>query len=547
MMPKGYISFIFHAHLPYVRHPEHQQSLEEKWYFEALTECYIPMLRVFHEMADENIDYAVTFSLSPTLLAMLEDPFMQERYTAYLAGLQHLARKEEKRTAGDSRFAPLTQMYRERLDYAAYLFNEKYDRKLVNAFKDLQDRGKLELITAAGTHGYLPLLAVQREAAYAQLVTGIDNYRRIFGKTPRGIWLPECAYDPVLEEMLGELGLQYFITATHGVLYASPRPKYGVYSPILTPGGLAAFGRDPETSHQVWSAKEGYPGDYAYREFYRDIGYDLELDYIGEHLHPANLRGNTGFKYYRITGEGNHKEVYDRQHALHKAREHAANFKFNREKQVEYYGGVMDRPPLLVAPYDAELFGHWWFEGPQWVDSLCRMLHGQNHIQMITPGQYLDQGYALQLSTPNISSWGDKGYHEVWLNNKNDWLYRHLHHAAERMTELATAHPQAEGVQKEALTQLARELLLAQSSDWPFIMTAGTMDRYALSRVSKHLERFLMLEQQIRENNIDIPWLRAISASDNLFPHLDYRIYQSMESTVPVEKNYEDWVLAGSR
>jgi 1,4-alpha-glucan branching enzyme len=205
----------------------------------------------------------------------------------------------------------------------------------------------------------------------------------------------------------------------------------------------------------------------------------------------------------------------------------------------------MDRPPLLVAPYDAELFGHWWFEGPQWVDSLCRMLHGQNYLEMITPGQYLDRGYALQLSTPNISSWGDKGYHEVWLNDKNDWLYRHLHHAAERMTALATAYPKAEGVQEEALTQLARELLLAQSSDWPFIMTAGTMDRYARARVGKHLERFMILEQQIRENNLDVPWLRAISASDNLFPHLDYSIFQSMESTVPVEKKYED--LAGIR
>lgn len=541
MIPRGYISFIFHAHLPYVRHPEYRQSLEEKWFFEALTECYIPLLRVFQDLAEDNIDYAVTVSLSPTLLSMLEDPFLQERYTAYLSGLQQLARKEEARTAGDSRFAPLASMYRERLDYAAYLFHEKYGRRLVNAFRDLQDRGKMEIITSAATHGYLPLLAVQREAAYAQLVSGLEYYRKVFGKAPRGIWLPECAYDPVLEDLLGELGLQYFITATHGVLYACPRPKYGVYSPILTPGGLAAFGRDPETSHQVWSAREGYPGDYLYREFYRDIGYDLELDYIGEHLHPAYLRGNTGFKYFRITGPDNHKEVYDREQALQKAREHAANFKFNREKQLEYYGGVMDRPPLLVAPYDAELFGHWWFEGPQWLDYLCRMLHDQQYVQMITPGAYLDKGYALQLCTPNISSWGDKGYHEVWLNAKNDWLYRHLHHAAERMIALATSHPQADGVIKEALTQAARELLLAQSSDWPFIMTAGTMDRYAVARVSKHLERFLTLERQISENNIDLPALRAIAAADNLFPDLDYRVFQSLESTVPVEKeDYEE-------
>ena len=351
------------------------------------------------------------------------------------------------------------------------------------------------------------------------------------------VWLPECAYNHGLDTILGDLGIQYFITATHGVLYASPRPKYGVYSPILTPGGVAAFGRDPESSKQVWSSREGYPGDYNYREFYRDIAYDLPLEYVGPHLHPPGMRTDSGIKYYRITGESlAYKEPYRPEQALEKAAEHAGNFMFNREQQVKYLGQLMGRPPVVVAPYDAELFGHWWFEGPRWLDYLCRKIaYDQDHIKLITPGDYLDLGYPLQLSNPNPSSWGDKGYHEVWLNGSNDWLYRHLHRAAMDMVELATRYPEAEGLLAEALTQASRELLLAQSSDWPFILTTKTMVEYALNRATGHLLNFRSLNKQIRSGQIDRPWLKKISEADDLFPKLDYRLFQDLETTVPRE------------
>ncbi|HQD51650.1 MAG TPA: DUF1957 domain-containing protein [Bacillota bacterium] len=535
-MAQGFLALILHAHLPYVRHPEYEYSLEEKWFFEAITECYMPLLMVFEKLAEERIDFRLTFSLSPTLLAMLEDPLLRERYRQYLQRLQELARLEEERTAGDPDFAPLARLYRHHFDTVADYFN-RYDGRLVNAFRKLAEMNYLELITTASTHAYLPLLMLQPESIYAQITNAVQYHQAIFGEMPRGIWLPECAYDHGLEDIISELGLQYFITATHGVLYASPRPKYGVYSPILTKSGVAVFGRDPETSKQVWSSQEGYPGDYDYREFYRDIAYDLPLDYIGPHLHPPGMRSDTGIKYYRITSEGlEYKEPYRPERAREKAALHAGNFMFNREQQVKYLSAVMGRPPIIISPYDTELFGHWWFEGPQWLDFLCRKIaYDQQHLKLITPGEYLDLGYPLQLSNPNPSSWGDKGYHEFWLNGSNDWLYRHLHKAAEEMIALATTYPEAEELQKRALCQASRELMLAQSSDWPFIMTSGTMDNYARSRAENHLIRFRSLARQINEGTIDPAWLSALEQADNIFPHLDYRLYQSFESTVPVE------------
>lgn len=536
-MPSGFLSLILHAHLPYVRHPEHQFSLEEKWFFEAVTECYIPILQVLEGLSHDRIDFRLTISLSPTLLAMMEDPLLQERYSRYLQRLQKLAHLEEERTSGDAAFNPLAKMYRERFDSVADYYNHRCERRLVKSFRNLSESGCLEIITTAATHGYLPLLQLQEESVYAQLAHAVQYYTELFGRPPRGIWLPECAYNYGMENILGELGLQYFITATHGLLYASPRPKYGVYSPILTPGGVAAFGRDPETSKQVWSSREGYPGDYDYREFYRDIAYDLPMDYLAPHLHPPGMRTDSGIKYYRITGSSlEYKEPYRPDWAREKAHQHAANFIFNREQQVKYLSRLMSRPPIIVAPYDTELFGHWWFEGPWWLDSLCRKAAcDQDYFKMITPGDYLDLGYPLQLSTPNASSWGDQGYHEVWLNGSNDWLYRHLHKAAGDMISLATEHSDTRELTREALAQAARELLLAQSSDWPFIMTTETTVEYARQRSVSHLLRFRSLAEQIRNNCIDQNLLQKLKDTDNLFPKLDYRIFQSMETTIPKE------------
>jgi 1,4-alpha-glucan branching enzyme len=285
--------------------------------------------------------------------------------------------------------------------------------------------------------------------------------------------------------------------------------------------------RDTESSKQVWSAIGGYPGDYVYREFYRDVGFDLEYDYLKPHLHQTGIRSNLGIKYYKITGRGDRKDPYDPRAALDKAAEHAGNFMFNREKQVEWLAGSMDRPPLITAPYDAELFGHWWFEGPDWLNFLFRKIHwDQDNVKTITIPEYLDKHPRIQVTQPSFSSWGFKGYCEVWLEGSNDWIYRHLHENAERMVELARSHnDNGSPLKRRALNQAARELLLAQSSDWAFIMKTGTMVDYANQRTRIHVLNFNHLYEQIKHNQIDEGWLAEIERRHNLFPDIDYRVY----------------------
>ncbi len=528
-MEKGYLTIVLHAHLPFVRHPEYNDFLEEDWLFEAISETYIPLINVFDSLVADGVDFRITMSLTPTLIAMLTDPFLQERYLRHIARLIELSEKEVDRTRWQPQFHELARMYRERFNNCKYVFETKYGGNLVRAFKKFQDMGKLEIITCAATHGFLPLMELNPNAVRAQIAIAAQNYEKHLGRPPRGIWLPECGYYPGLEEILKQHGIKFFFTDSHGILYGSPRPKYGVFAPIYCPNGVAAFGRDLESSKQVWSAQEGYPGDYCYRDFYRDIGFDLDYDYIRPYLHGDGTRTNLGMKYYQITGPTEHKEPYIRARAVGKAAEHAGNFMFNREKQAEYLFSIMDRKPIIVSPYDAELFGHWWFEGPEWLDFLFRKLHfDQNNVRPITPMEYLDEHPKNQKATPSLSSWGYKGYAEVWLEGSNDWVYRHLHKASQRMVELARNNNPGnftDGLALRALNQAARELLLAQSSDWAFIMKTGTMVQYAVKRTKDHVNSFNALYGMINDKKIDRKFLEDLEGRDNIFPELDYKVY----------------------
>jgi 1,4-alpha-glucan branching enzyme len=523
----GYLSLHLHAHLPFVRHPEHPEFLEEDWLYEAITETYLPLLRIFDKLTEEGIPFRISMTMSPPLVSMLRDDLLMSRYAKRLTRLCELTDKEVRRTRHDPTFHGLAQYYQHEFRELRGLFEDRYDRDLVAAFRRLEDAGRLELVTCGATHGFLPLMQQYPEAARAQIAVAAASHRRHFGRSPVGIWLPECGYYPGVDELLADQGIRYFFTDTHGVADATPRPRHGVYAPIFTPSGPAAFARDAESSQQVWSSEHGYPGDPEYREFYRDIGWDLDWEYIKPWIQPDGNRKNVGIKYFRITGKGAHKEPYDPWRARERAAAHAGNFMYNRERQIEHLAGNMPGTrPIVVSPYDAELYGHWWYEGPQFIDFLVRKVaFDQKVFRLATPGDYLRENPEQQVGTPPLCSWGAGGYAGVWLDGSNDWIYRHLHKAAERMIALARDYPEPEALARRALNQAARELLLAQSSDWAFIMKTGTMVDYAIRRTREHVMRFTRLHDQIRAGRIDETWLDQVESRDNLFPELDYRTY----------------------
>jgi 1,4-alpha-glucan branching enzyme len=522
----AYLSLILHAHLPYVRHPEHERFLEENWLFEAMSECYIPLLWRLQDWERDQIEARLTICLSPTLCSMLLDPLLQERFLRYLENALELAEQEVHRTTWDPHLHPLAQFYQERFQrvHQSYL---ACHHNLLRRFAHFQENGCLEIITTAATHALLPLFQNHPPTVRAQVLVARDHYRSCFGRDPRGIWLPECAYASGVEESLREANIRWFVMETHGVLHAQPRPRFGVYAPLFTPNGVAVFARDIDSARQVWSKQEGYPGDPVYRDFYRDIGYDLEYEYLKPHLPAPPHRSFTGIKYHAITSSSVEKQPYSRQAALQKAAAHASHFLQARQTQAAKIGELLDKPPLLVAPYDAELFGHWWFEGPEFLDFLVRAtVHEQNKIKLTTPEEYLKIHPTHQVSQPGASSWGEEGYWKAWLNETNEWIFPHLQVAQERMTELARLYPNATGLTERALKQAAREILLAQASDWPFILRTGTSPGYARQRIKDHLLRFLALHEQLTSTRIDQGWLGQIEWLDSIFPEVNYHYWR---------------------
>ncbi|VWL85805.1 glycoside hydrolase family 57 protein [Oceanivirga miroungae] len=521
----GYFSLVLHAHLPYVRHPEYEEFLEEDWLYEAITETYIPLLKMFENLKRDNVPFNVTLTVSGTLANMLDDTLLMDRYVKHMNKMIKFCESELERLKD---YKDILEVAKHNYEvYTSSLkFFEENNRRILPVFKKFQDMGNLELIPVTATHGFLPMMKDMPQVANAQVKQAKIDYMRHFGKEPKGIWLAECAYYPEQDKYLAESGIRYFLVDAHGLLHANPKPEYGVYAPCYTENGVAAFARDLESSEQVWSSEIGYPGDALYREFHKDAGYELDYDYVKPFLHSDGVRRNTGIKYHAITDKkGTYKALYSPSRAHQRAKEHAKDFVSNREAQIAHLAKNMKyRKPIVVSPYDAELYGHWWYEGPIFLEYVFRFMHNSS-ISSITPAKYLDKYPLNQVVNVSMSSWGANGYYDVWVDSSNDYVYRHLHKAAQKMMELAKWEPNSD-LERRALNQMARELLIAQTSCWEFIMFTGTMVGYAKKKISDHTNRLFKLYETLKNHEIDEAWLSEIESRDNIFPEIDYRIYR---------------------
>ena len=518
----GYLALVLHAHLPFVRHPEHARHLEERWLYEAIVECYLPLLDAFDRLADDGVPFALTMSVTPPLAAMLKDPLLRTRFHEHLDRAESLAEQEQRRLWGDEGLAPVATFYKEHFARMRRVW-DRHQGDVVAGLVRHWDAGHLELLTCSATHCYLPGLVPAREGIRPQLELGVRGFERLVGRRPAGAWLAECAYHPSYDEDIARAGIRYTVLDTHGVTHARPKPPYGVHAPITSPSGVAFFARDVESSKQVWSRDEGYPGDAYYREFYRDIGFDLPETQLMGQVAADGSRLMTGLKYFRITGKDVDKQPYQPGIARERAAEHAASFVLHRVRQVEHLARTMPVPPVVVSPYDAELYGHWWFEGPWFLEAVFRELAEAAAIEPVTLGQYLERHPVCAQATPSASTWGAGGYGEVWVGPEAASTWRHVHHATRYAKWLVDRHRAAEGRHGQALDQAIRELLLLQSSDWAFILKMGTAVGYAEARLRSHVHRLRHLGHLVESERIEGPdaaWLDDVCSRDNFLAEL---------------------------
>ena len=544
MSAQGAFAFVLHSHIPYVRQAGMWPHGEE-WLHEAQAETYIPLLDALNKLDGEGLPVRLTLSLTPVLLEQLADPEVRSHFKAYLADRRTAAEEDRRRfeREGQPELAELAQAYRERYRTVQRSFEEAYSGDLVPAFRDLQERGVLDIATSAATHAYLPLLASDASIRL-QLSEGVHTHQRQLGRRPRAIWLPECAYRPAyyleggglrpgMEDLLERYGLELFFAETHLIEGGAPvgmaaGEGFGPYGAIdrdyVVPTGevlashrastlrpywvgesrVAVIGRDNPTGMQVWSGEHGYPGDFEYREFHKKDSH-------------------SGLQYWRVTGkdvELGMKSRYASDRAARRVESHANHFvSLVAERLQEGHRQGVDFP-LVSSHYDTELFGHWWHEGVSWLERTLRRLASDPRIELTTPLDYLDRHPPSKSLNLPEGSWGAGGGHHVWDNEANHWMWDEIHRCETDFRRLmGTLKPDSKPLDS-GLKQLARELLLMQASDWPFLVTTGQAPAYAEERFRQHVQRFDRLAGQLAEGSVDAEFLAAVYEADKVFPDI---------------------------
>ncbi len=557
----GAFTFVLHSHLPYARLAGRWPHGEE-WIHEAASETYIPLLRTLYDLKAEGVPYRISFGMTPTLAEQLTDTLVLEHLDQYLENKIDAAKRDIKffQEHNQPALGELAEWYRQMFTDIKNTFNDRFNRDIVGAFKRLQEDGYIEIFTSAATHAYLPLLA-QDSNISAQVKAGIASYKRIFDRAPKVFWLPECGYRPAytaddgtmrpgLEAFLAENDIELFFSETHTIVGGKPvgvatgdvigpsgriKRRFVIPPANETPqrlattyqayyvansadgrgakehSGLAVIGRNNNSGQQVWSADWGYPGDFDYREFYKKAG-------------------TSGLQYWRVTGDDvplDHKDVYHPDWARYKIDQHAEHFAHLVWDLLRAHDRETGEFGIVSSNYDTELFGHWWFEGVDWLGRVLRHLANNPEIEMMTASAFLakhpPEG-VLQLAE---GSWGTGGNHFTWDNGETHWMWAPIHEAERRMEVLEKNFQRPTDDETKVLNQAARELLLAQSSDWQFLVTTGQAKEYAIQRFTQHLERFNRLAESLDGKEPDVAYAEELWEQDKIFPDIDYRWFRA--------------------
>ena len=534
MAKPGRVHLLLHAHLPFVREPSYDRFLEENWFFEAMAETYLPIIQMLNRLEEKGVPGTLNFSVSSALLAMLTDKLLLTRFSMHLHKQLELIEREKVRLQNDPERMEVVNFYYRRQVALINTWERDCGCEIVPALKRLEQIGKINLLTCVGTHPFLPAYQNDVESIRLQLKITVRAFEEAFGKKPRGLWLPECGYFEGLDAILAEYEFKYFFLETHGVLLAKPAPKYGVFSPIKTPAGLYCMGREQSSSMEVWSRKTGYPGHPEYREFFKDIAHERESDYLGDYFLAAGMHIETGLKYYRITGSEN-KMVYRPWNALRLVEDHARLFVANREATVSNLLANMDGNKVsILCPYDAELFGHWWFEGPLFIEKMFERAASSSVVEMASLEDSIREPADTDVHKPIFSSWGEGGFGEVWMNDEVAFQYPMFFRMRKMMDELKSrishgaraasrtavgnAHCSKNTIAKRFLAQMARELVLFQASDWAFMIHNNSATDYARARLNEHYENVCNLYAEAVKPHADTRLLKKLEQKNNLFP-----------------------------
>jgi 1,4-alpha-glucan branching enzyme len=518
------LSLLLIGHAPFVRHPENINPSQELWFFESLSETFIPILEALDRLDRDLIPFRLGFCLSPTLCHMLTDNLLIQRYLEYTQKQLIFGAQELERTSGNRELNALVEHFHKRVLEKKTFFSEKCENNILAEFDRHQKKGKLEILTTAATHAFLPFYTDYPETIQAQLEVAISAYRASFGKYPQGFWLPELGWKEELDSWLRAYNYTYTIVDAHALTFAKPNAEKGCFFPARTPQGIIVVGRDFYAAGEI--AEMVCDPDYRYNS--RDQGFELSPDKLGPFLGNQGSRSATGFKYFARGEDGSGGILYNPYKAALKVKSQAISFLDSRFSRLKSAAEIMEGPALSLCAFEADCFGRFWHEGPEFIEALFLEAANRKELQFLTPTEYLcklDSG-ALQILVPEFSSWGANGYAETWLDASNDWMYRHASRALDRMAEITERFQNNTGLKERALNQAARELLLVTASDWPKMLYKQECSEYARSCIESSLRNFTTIYEALGSNYISTEWLTQLEKRHNIFPNINYRVFR---------------------
>jgi len=505
-------------------------SVEESWFFEALSETYLPLLMLFDRLEADHVPFRLGLSLSPVMVQMLRDDLLQKKYAAYLDHQIDFGKQEIQRLSGNPALRLLAQHYFDEAVDRRAVFSTRYEGNIFRALEHYQQKRKIEFLAAPATHAFLPFFCPFPEALHAQMETALSFYRYSLGITPQGFWLPELGWSKELDPFLRSYNFNYTIVDSHGFVLGDPPPSRGSFFPVRTPQNIMVLARDFFACADInRMSREG-----PYRDNSRDIGYELPIAMLSPFIAQNGARCQTGYKYWQASSNAPRGDasdgdtLYDPAAAQKAAEEHARVFLENCCNRLESAQRFMEEIPLSLCAFNADSFGRHWHEGPQFLESLFRLAADYRELQFMTPTEYLYRQpiSAFEISLPEYSSWGDNGYAQVWLDSSNDWIYRHLNLSINRMIELADRFSGSSSLKERTMNQAACELLLAMASDWPALLYRQESTVYARNQLEDALQNFTTIYEALGSNYISTEWLTNLERRHSIFPHINYRVFK---------------------
>lgn len=530
-MTLGYFGLLLHGHIPWCKKSGTWPAGEE-WFMEAMNETYIPMLNILRELKENGIKTSITINITPILAEQLADNYMKDRFSEYMEDKISRCRSDIKRFENHFERKRIAEFHLKNFEHVLDTFYHNYYRDILGSFKWLQDEGMVELITCGATHGFLPLLESD-SGLFSQIQTAVDTHKRYFRQEPKGIWLPECAYRPKkykngniresIDYWLNNSSIEYFFVDSHGILNAEiikQKNDVGLNTNFgyVLETGVSVFGRNQNTSRQVWDAKIGYPGDAYYREFHRK---DHE----------------SGLYYWRITGKQTQKEekqLYDIEKAKERVETHANHFISIISEELHQFSEHYTMKGIIISPFDFELYGHWWQEGINWLKRVIELAQTSNEIEMVTISEYLSK-HKDQFSDIKMreSSWGEGGDFRVWKNPEHEWIWSYINSSIKDFEKVLELNPNPKEWEIRILNQIARELLLMEGSDWPFLLYTKQAKEYANQRFHNHHQRFNKLIWAAKDFNdktrISLRELNEIESIDSCFQSIKIDYFKRID------------------